>query len=124
MIHIDTHVAMWLAERRVAPLSATAQRLIDREELQISPMVAMELETLREAGKLRSEPDRILAVLERDHSVRRSQATFDLVIAAARTFSWTRDPFDRLIVANAMADRVRLLTADELILRHFKDAVW
>lgn len=115
---------MWLAERRVAPLSATAQRLIDREELQISPMVAMELETLREAGKLRSEPDRILAVLERDHSVRRSQATFDLVIAAARTFSWTRDPFDRLIVANAMADRVRLLTADELILRHFKDAVW
>ena len=108
----------------MAALSATAQRLIDREELQISPMVGLELETLREAGKLRNEPDRILAVLERDHSVTRSQATFDLVIAAARTFAWTREPFDRLIVANAMADRVRLLTADALILRHFSGAVW
>jgi PIN domain nuclease of toxin-antitoxin system len=124
LIHIDTHVAIWLAERRAAALSTTAQRLIDREELQISPMVGMELETLGQAGKLRSEPDRVLAVLERDHGVTRSQTTFDLVIEAARTFAWTRDPFDRLIVANAMADRVRLLTADELILRHFKDAVW
>jgi PIN domain nuclease of toxin-antitoxin system len=124
LIHIDTHVAIWLAERRLTALSATAQRLIDREELQISPMVGMELETLHEVGKLRNEPDRILAVLERDHGVTRSQTTFDEVIAAARTFAWTREPFDRLIVANALADRARLLTADALILRRFQDAVW
>ena len=46
------------------------------------------------------------------------------MVETARSFAWTREPFDRLIVANAMADGVRLLTADEMILRHFKDAVW
>ena len=38
------------------------------------------------------------------------------MVEAARTFAWTRDPFDRLIVANAIADGVKLLTADEIIL--------
>jgi len=51
-------------------------------------------------------------------------AAFGDVVAAARTFAWTREPFDRLIVANAMADGVRLPTADEHILQHFRDAVW
>ena len=124
MIHIDTHVAIWLSERRWTSLSLAAKRLIDREDLQISPMVCMEFETLHEVGKLKSEPDRVLAVLERDHGVTRSQATFERVIAAARTFGWTRDPFDRLIVANAMSDGARLVTADATILEHFAEAVW
>ena len=66
MIHVDTHLVIWLAERRISSLSATALRLVQRESLEISPMVLMELETLREAGKLKNEPDRLLGVVERD----------------------------------------------------------
>ena len=87
-------------------------------------MVVLELETLHERGKLRNEPDRVIGILERNAGLRRSPAPLSAVVDAARTFAWTRDPFDRLIVANAMADGVRLLTADEIILRHFNDAVW
>jgi len=124
LIHIDTHVAIWLASRREHALSVAARRLVAREDLQISPMVAMELETLWEDGKLRSEPERILTTVDQSLGLTRSEASFASVIEAARTFAWTRDPFDRLIVANAMADGVRLLTADEHILQHFRDAVW
>ncbi len=53
-----------------------------------------------------------------------SQTPFSTIVRAARTFAWTRDPFDQLIVANAMADGVRLITADQTILTNFKDAVW
>lgn len=87
-------------------------------------MVAMELETLFESGKLRSEPNQLLHILERDHALTRSEARFDSVIDAARTFAWTRDPFDRLIVASARSDGMRLLTADATILANFSDAVW
>lgn len=38
--------------------------------------------------------------------------------------SWTRDPFDRLIVANALADGADLVTADERIRQHTDIAVW
>lgn len=87
-------------------------------------MVMLELETLHESGKLKTEPDRVIGILERNMDLVRSSASFVDIVAAARTFAWTRDPFDRLIVANAMADGVRLLTADDYILRHFKGAVW
>ncbi|HWF77407.1 MAG TPA: PIN domain-containing protein [Caulobacteraceae bacterium] len=124
MIHLDTHVVIWLAERRERALSVTARRTLDREPIGISAMVLLELETLREAGKLKNEPDRIVGILERNMDLSRSAASLGAVADAARTFAWTRDPFDRLIVANAMADGVKLLTADETILRHFEDAVW
>jgi PIN domain nuclease of toxin-antitoxin system len=124
LIHLDTHVVIWTAGKQAARLSPAVRRLLERETLQISPMVAMELETLFEARKLKSEPEQLLRILERDHALSRSEARFGAIIEAARAFAWTRDPFDRLIVANAMADGVRLVTADETILANFKDAVW
>jgi PIN domain nuclease of toxin-antitoxin system len=124
LIHLDTHVVIWTASKLTTRLSPAVRRLLERETLQISPMVAMELETLFEARKLKSEPDQLLHILEREHALTRSDARFDSIIDAARTFAWTRDPFDRLIVANAMADGVRLITADQTILTNFRDAVW
>jgi PIN domain nuclease of toxin-antitoxin system len=124
LIHLDTHVVIWLAERRERALSVAARRMLDREPIEISAMVVLELETLHEAGKLRNHPDQVIGTLERHIGLSRSSAPFVAVVDAARTFGWTRDPFDRLIVANAIADGVRLLTADETILRHFSNAVW
>jgi acetylornithine deacetylase/succinyl-diaminopimelate desuccinylase-like protein len=46
------------------------------------------------------------------------------VVPVGDTAAWTRDPFDRLIVANAMADGATLITADRVILRHFDQAIW
>ena len=117
-------MVIWLAERRERALSATGRRTLDREPIAISAMVVLELETLHEAGKLKNGPDRVIGILERNMDLSRSSASLEAVVDAARTFAWTRDPFDRLIVANAMADGVKLLTADETILRHFKDAIW
>jgi len=37
---------------------------------------------------------------------------------------WTRDPFDRLIAAQAALARARLLTRDDLLRRHFPSAFW
>jgi PIN domain nuclease of toxin-antitoxin system len=124
LIQIDTHVVIWLAERRLSQLSILARRLVERESLEISPMVAMELETLRERGRLRNEPARLIAIVTRDFGLTQSEVRFNALIDAARTFAWTHDPFDRLIVANAIADDTRLITADEMILANFKDAVW
>jgi PIN domain nuclease of toxin-antitoxin system len=124
VIQIDTHMVIWLAERRMSALSPTARRLAERERLEISPMVLMELETLHEAGKLKNEPDRLVRVVEREFGLSVSRAGFAEVIVSARSFAWTRDPFDRLIVANAMADGARLITADAAILANFEGAVW
>lgn len=124
MIHLDTHAALWLAEANERRLSRTARRLIDRQPLVLSPAVVLELEVLAEIGRLQNPPAAILKRLYDQADVAPSDAVFADVVAAAATFAWTRDVFDRLIVANAMADGARLLTADQHILDNFRDAVW
>ena len=37
---------------------------------------------------------------------------------------WTRDPFDRMIAAHAITHDHDLLTKDESILAHCKNAFW
>ena len=38
--------------------------------------------------------------------------------------TWTPDPFDRLIVAQARLLDASLITKDELIHKHYKKAIW
>ena len=48
-----------------------------------------------------------------------------MVIQAALPIGWTRDPFDRIITAQAAANgKSRLITADEIIREHYEAAVW
>lgn len=98
--------------------------MLASESCQISPAVLLEIEGLFELGRIASDAETIVSGLRRQVELTFSQTPFLDVVNATRTFAWTHEPFDRLIVANAMADGVRLLTADDHILSHFKDAVW
>ncbi len=46
------------------------------------------------------------------------------VVAHARAQTWTRDPFDRLIVGQAAAGDAQLVTRDAEIRAHYARAVW
>lgn len=124
MIHLDTHVVLWIAQRAENRLSAGARRSIARHERTVSPVVLLELELMHEIGRLKASPDEVLSAIRSQLTLAVSRAPLTEIVESARPLTWTRDPFDRLIVANAIADRVSLVTADANILDHFKDAVW
>lgn len=124
MIHLDTHVALWLYTGDLEKMSpAAAQRIAD-DELVVSPMVELELQYLFEIGRTRGPGRDVIEELTARLGVRPSEASFGGVARRATTLGWTRDPFDRLIVATAMADGCALLTRDETIRRHFDGAIW
>ncbi|MDQ1154000.1 type II toxin-antitoxin system VapC family toxin [Brevundimonas sp. SORGH_AS_0993] len=126
MIHLDTQIVTWLYLRKIRNLGDAAQRLLRRTSApMISPFVIVELEILTELGRI-SPPSvpQMIATLEDQIGLVQSEASMSAVSEAACRFAWTRDPFDRLIVANAMADGAKLITADQMILRHFDQAVW
>jgi PIN domain nuclease of toxin-antitoxin system len=126
LIHLDTHVAVWLAIRKPETLSSDARRVLERSRrLVISPFVLLEADRLAELGRRPIPPAAmLLSLLNETWPLEISQTTASAIVDHATTFAWTRDPFDRLIVANAMADGARLVTADEKIRANFKDAVW
>lgn len=124
LIHLDTHVVCWLYAGRVELLSGAARDALETGVIAASPMVGLELRYLREIGRIRHAPRRILATLHREIGLTMSELPFLAVAARAQSYSWTRDPFDRLIAAEAAVARARLVTRDDDLRRNFRPALW
>jgi PIN domain nuclease of toxin-antitoxin system len=121
--HLDTHVALWMVageRRRLRPV----ERELRKGPLFISSFVIVEMEFLREIGRVRAPVDEVLEILFDDHGVEEAKGEVREIGQHARALGWTRDPFDRLIVAHALALGCILLTADETIRAHCSRARW
>lgn len=123
MIMLDTHIAAALYDGRTAGLSSAALRAIDRESALLSPAVLLELELLHEIGRLRVGGAAVARELETHLSIRVAGERFADVAGEALAFAFTRDPFDRLIVAHASLLKARLVTHDAMLQRHYAGAL-
>ncbi len=124
MIYLDTHVVVWLYAGLTNKFSETAGALINDHELFISPLVRLELAYLHEIERVTADSDAIIADLSQRIGLQVCDKNFDSVVNLALAMSWTRDPFDRLIVANAAVHDDILLSKDINILTQYTFARW
>jgi len=123
--YLDTHVLFWLCENRVDKISAAALDALNRHDLLISPIVNLELTYLHEIGRSRRVAQDIVKQLREQVGLRVCDHSFADVAETATFEAWTRDPFDRMIVAHAKANGYApLVTADEKIRANYARAVW
>jgi len=124
VVYADTHVAAWLYAGRADLIPPRARTLLDDSTILVSPMVALELEYLFETGRTAERSRIVLEALGRDIGLRLCDLPFAEVTEAAVRQSWTRDPFDRIIVAQAALRRAPLVTKDAGIRAHYGGALW
>jgi PIN domain nuclease of toxin-antitoxin system len=124
MIQLDTHVLVRLYLGQTGELGPSARQAIEEHAVEVSPAAILELELLHEIGRLRPTASKVIAALEDDLGLRVSGLPFRKVMEHALKENWGRDPFDRLIVANAKASGAILVTKDEKIRRNYSDAIW
>ena len=123
--YLDTNVAVWLAEGKVERISLAARGRIESDDLLLSPMVLMELEYLREIQRILLPARDLLTKLAHEIGVRVCDLDFPSVVDTAVNEKWTRDPFDRIIVAQAKANGFAwLVSADTDIRRHYPRTAW
>ncbi len=124
-VHLDTHVALWLYGGRTDLVSKAAAKALDKaSDCTISPMVLLEIQYLYEIDRIGDSPEVIRAELERLLHLRVSDVPFEAVASRALSESWTRVPFDRIIVAQAAFDDASLLSRDRQIAEHYSRTVW
>src|SRR6478609_8530813 len=101
MIFLDTHALVWLYEGLLEKFPQKIRNKLDSLELFISPMIKLELDLLYEIGRINKTGMEIWGYLHPHLGVNISKVDFYEVVEEAQHMIWTRDPFDRLIVANA-----------------------
>ena len=124
VIYLDTHVVAFLYEDAGASLPPLSRSLIAENELLLSPMVMIELQFLFEIRRLTVPPGTIIGTMQRAARLRICDLPFEDVARAALRESWTRDPFDRIIVAHARLREVTLITKDRAIRGNYQRALW
>jgi PIN domain nuclease of toxin-antitoxin system len=123
--YLDTSIAVWLSQGKVSSLSKDAKGLLRRADLLISPMVLVELELLYEIRRTKLQSRDIQLKIEHELGVKVCGLDFPSIAAAAVGEKWTRDPFDRMIVAHAKTNGFApLVSTDEHIAKHYPRTVW
>ena len=87
-------------------------------------ITALELQYLRQTGRLTADAAAMVDSLAESIGLRVDDEAFLRVVREGLGPSWPRDPFDRLIVAQAALRAAVLLTKDRTIRRHYPRAVW
>lgn len=125
MIHLDTHVVIWIHAGRIDDVPVALRERLGSDDVAVSPMVEVEMAFLHEIGRI-GPPEHALGALRRVIGLRTDQTPFDHVsrVAAEEHLALTRDPFDRVIAAQAVVAGADLATKDRTLRAHLDRAVW
>ena len=93
------------------------------DDIRISPMVLLELEFLHEIKRIHPSAAQVVEALEKDIGLKICDVPFAAVAKKAVAERWTRDPFDRLIVAQARLSAAHLITRDRAMRAHYSAAI-
>lgn len=118
---LDTHVVLWLLDGSSRLGGRARERITAGEVVFVSAASAWEMSIKANLGKLTLLADLDEAIERsglRDLPVTRRHA-----LESGRTVLPHRDPFDAILVAQAVVERLTLLTADDKLLNALPDAV-
>jgi len=111
---LDTHTFLWwLADSDELGLSSRTLIADSKNEIYVSAVSAWEISIKKNIGKLQA-PDGLDNVIEEEGFERLSISFFHGEQAGALA-NIHRDPFDRMLVAQAQAEGLEVMTADAFI---------
>jgi PIN domain nuclease of toxin-antitoxin system len=122
-LHLDTHVVVWLYAGEHGRFPIELKQRLNTDNLLISPMVRLELTYLYETRKISDPGEDIVAELGRSIGLADDDEPMSRTIDLAMAMRFTRDPFDRIIAAHAVAAGCPLATKDADIRAAYPDTV-
>jgi len=114
---LDTHIYLWAVSADPL-LSPETRRFIESADaVYVSAASIWEIAIKSRFGKIAADPDALVAAIE-------SSGFLHLPISAAHAAGVARlppyhnDPFDRLLLSQAVTEPLRLLSADALLVKY------
>ncbi len=124
VIHLDTHAAIWLYSGQLNLFKPQGLKLINENQVCVSHIVRLEMKYLYEIGRIKQMPDVIISTLIDEIGLVYSVNSIERIVDLAIYLNFTRDPFDRIIVADASINNSTLISKDKFIKQHYKNTIW
>ncbi|OBG89480.1 twitching motility protein PilT [Mycobacterium sp. NS-7484] len=118
---LDTHVLLWLLEDNPRLGVAARERITDSAAVFVSAASTWELSIKSAVGKL-TLPDDLDQAIDRS-GLRDLPVTRRHTLASEFTALPHKDPFDAILVAQAVVERLTLLSADAKLLAASPDVI-
>jgi PIN domain nuclease of toxin-antitoxin system len=118
---LDTHVVLWWLSDDPTLAGEIKDRLDHEPDVYVSPATIWEVAIKQSIGKLDKPVD--LAERIRDSGFRHLNITAEHAIIAGRLPLIHRDPFDRILIAQAQVEQLTLVTRDAQIPRYGIDVL-
>ena len=112
---LDTHVLIWLLEDDSRLNGETRKLISDAQAVFASSASSWEIAIKARLGKLRIDTERMIDRLARA-GIGELPVSHLHAVASGKLPLHHRDPFDRLLVAQAIAESMQLVTEDEQLL--------
>lgn len=123
----DTHSFLWAAIE-FSRLSRTAQGVLndDSNEFVFSSVCAWEIAIKHGLGRLDVPGDPAAYIPDRIRSLGLTPLSIEIphAILAGGLPPYHRDPFDRLLIAQAQVERLPIITGDPNIARYDVEIIW
>jgi PIN domain nuclease of toxin-antitoxin system len=116
---LDTHIALWAITGNATLDEQFLDRLRHDPDIFLSPVSLWEITIKQATGKLAGPAD--LAERVRDMGFHELPVMYAHAIAAGRLPPHHRDPFDRMLVAQAAVEGLTLVSRDESIAQYDVD---
>jgi PIN domain nuclease of toxin-antitoxin system len=114
---LDTHVYLWVVMGSPRITAAARSAIETAEQTFVSAASIWEIGIKARLGKIEADPDELVAAIEQSGFVELPVRAVHAA-AAARLPMHHNDPFDRLLVAQALTEPLRLVTADAVLARY------
>lgn len=113
-ILLDTHVYLWWLQDHPKLSKAGRATIVSATEVYVSSASIWEATIKAGIGKLEVDLNQLVAEIE-NSGFRELPISAKHAATVARLPDLHRDPFDRILVAQALCEPLRLLTADEIL---------
>lgn len=114
---LDTHIFLWAVAGDPLLKPETRRFIEAADEVYVSAASLWEIAIKARLGKIDADPDALIGAIEtsgfRELPVRATHAA-----GVASLPMHHHDPFDRLLIAQAITEPLRLLTADQVLARY------